>query len=164
MLAFLDSPHPRPGTYPSPQPPTLNPSIPRITVQRFPLKAAHLLLTHLSDRTIIPCVRSNTNSHNQRRNQKPREAPRPDPEDVTPETSGMPSPHPTGPVTLPHPSTRWKVHNIKRHGPHIGALPKNLGPYGPWKNLPRRSPRRFPLTQRRQRENTSPPLRVGQEN
>ena len=43
---------------------------------RYPLQeAAHLLLTHLSDRTIISSVRSNTNSHQQRRNQKPREAP-----------------------------------------------------------------------------------------
>ncbi len=66
----------------------------------IPSIAAHLLLTHLSDRTIISCVRSNTNSHHPRRNQKPREAPRP---------TGSRAPSLT--------SRRWKVHTLSTAHP-----------------------------------------------
>ncbi len=106
----------------------------------IPPIAAHLLLTHLSDRTIIPCVRSNTNSHHQRRNQKPGEAPRPDTEDSTPwpipkalAQARGPSQRccllTTGPVPLPCPPGDGRSICSTRYSPFLGPLPNRCSLY-----------------------------------
>ena len=81
---------------------------------------------------------SNRNSVTQGGIQKPGETPRDPTRGLNPRptptalaqargTSQGRNPRTTGPVPLPCPSRRWKVHNINRHAPHIGALPKNSG-------------------------------------
>ena len=115
-------PHPTPDPESTPPPPNqTNLSIPRITVQRSPQEAAHLLLTHLSDRTIIPCVRSNTNSHQQRRNKKPREAPETRPRTQRPSPSQDLSP-PVGrrPANRPPRETGRLRHKRIRHPRDVG--------------------------------------------